>query len=41
MEDDILAVDVKIPEGVKEDDVLLFLNVGAYDVSMSYRFGRG
>jgi diaminopimelate decarboxylase len=41
MEEDVLAMDIKIPEGVKEDDVLLFLNVGAYDISMSYRFGRG
>jgi len=40
MEEDILAVDVSI-SNVKEGDVLVFLNVGAYDMSMSYRFGRG
>jgi diaminopimelate decarboxylase len=41
MEEDVLAIDVKVPEGLREGDILLFLDVGAYDISMSYRFGRG
>jgi diaminopimelate decarboxylase len=41
MENDILAFDIKLPEKVKEGDIFVFLNVGAYDMSMSYKFGRG
>lgn len=41
MEADVLAEDVQLPEHVKPGDLLIFLDAGAYDHSMSYRFGRG
>jgi len=41
MEHDIVASDVHIPETVKESDVLVFCDAGAYDRSMSYVFGCG
>jgi len=41
MEEDILAMDVDFPKSIKENDMLIFLDVGAYDMSMSYTFGRG
>jgi len=41
MEADVLAEDVQLPEHVKPGDLLIFLDAGAYDHSMSYRFGCG
>jgi diaminopimelate decarboxylase len=41
MEHDIVALNVKLPEGVRAGDVLVFCDAGAYDRSMSYEFGRG
>ncbi|MEM1515721.1 MAG: hypothetical protein QXH24_06745 [Candidatus Bathyarchaeia archaeon] len=41
MEDDILAVNIEIPEDIKVGDILVICDVGAYDRSMSYVFGQG
>ena len=41
MEHDIVASNIKLPDGAKEGDILVFCDAGAYDRSMSYVFGRG
>lgn len=41
MEHDIVASSVALPEEAEAGDVLVFLDAGAYDQSMSYGFGRG
>ncbi len=41
MENDILVRRIEIPEGVSVDDLIIFGSAGAYDKSMSYKFGRG
>lgn len=41
MEHDILARGVRLPEGARPGDVLVFCDTGGYDKSMSYVFGRG
>jgi diaminopimelate decarboxylase len=41
MEHDIVASNIKLPDGAKEGDLLVFCDAGAYDRSMSYVFGRG
>jgi diaminopimelate decarboxylase len=41
METDIVATGVEIPAGVRAADVLVVTDVGAYDTSKSYAFGRG
>jgi len=41
MEDDILATDIQIPDWLQKDDLIVFSDCGAYDASMSYRFGKG
>lgn len=40
MEDDVLAMDVDMPEGLRVGDMLAVFDAGAYDRSMSYEFGR-
>ncbi|NUT48024.1 MAG: hypothetical protein HOV94_12050, partial [Saccharothrix sp.] len=39
MEHDVPRADVALPDDIEEGDRLLFLDAGAYDASMSYRFG--
>jgi diaminopimelate decarboxylase len=39
MESDILYTAVEVPENCSVGDLLVVFNVGAYDTSMSYRFG--
>ena len=41
MEHDVVATNVRLPEGARAGDVLIFCDAGAYDRSMSYVFGRG
>lgn len=41
MEHDIVAADVALPDTLKEGDILVFCDAGAYDRSMSYVFGCG
>jgi diaminopimelate decarboxylase len=41
MEFDILSDAVQIPRSLRQGDFVAYLNSGAYDASMSYRFGRG
>jgi diaminopimelate decarboxylase len=41
MEHDIVASNVKLPEGTKAGDLIVFCDAGGYDRSMSYVFGRG
>jgi len=41
MEDDVLAQHVRLPRSIRRGDLLVFLDVGSYDLSMSYKFGRG
>jgi len=41
MEGDILAENISIPEEIRKGDILIFLDTGSYDRSMSYDFGRG
>jgi diaminopimelate decarboxylase len=41
MEHDIVATNVKLPEGTRAGDLLVFCDAGGYDRSMSYVFGRG
>jgi diaminopimelate decarboxylase len=41
MEHDIVAMNVRLPEGASAGDLLIFCDAGAYDRSMSYVFGRG
>jgi diaminopimelate decarboxylase len=41
MEHDIVAANVALPEGTRAGDMLIFCDVGGYDRSMSYVFGRG
>ncbi len=41
MESDILAENIEIPTEIKKGDMLIFLDAGSYDRSMSYAFGRG
>ena len=41
MEHDIVASNVKLPEGTRAGDLIVFCDAGGYDRSMSYVFGRG
>ena len=41
MEHDILANGILIPAETREGDFLIFSHAGAYEASMSYRFGIG
>jgi diaminopimelate decarboxylase len=41
MEHDVVAMNVRLPEGAQAGDLLIFCDAGAYDRSMSYVFGRG
>jgi diaminopimelate decarboxylase len=41
MEDDVLASGVGLPKGVRPGDIMTICDVGAYDRSMAYEFGRG
>lgn len=41
MEQDILATNIMLPKGFQAGDEILFHDAGAYDCSMSYKFGRG
>lgn len=41
MEHDIVAANVRLPEGTRAGDLLIFCDAGGYDRSMSYVFGRG
>ncbi|HZF95269.1 MAG TPA: ATP-grasp domain-containing protein [Allosphingosinicella sp.] len=41
MEHDVVASNVKLPEGTRAGDLLVFCDAGGYDRSMSYVFGRG
>ena len=41
MEHDILASDVTLPGNLDAEDFLVFSHAGAYEASMSYRFGVG
>jgi len=41
MEDDILAHGVKLPRTIRAGDIMTICDVGAYDRSMAYEFGRG
>lgn len=41
MEDDILATCISIPDDVHEGEIFVVSDVGAYDRSMSYKFGTG
>ena len=41
MEQDVLAVDIGVPNAVSHDDLMAFSDAGAYAESMAYRFGRG
>lgn len=41
MEGDILATGVDLPQELKQGDILIFCDAGAYDRSMAYAFGRG
>lgn len=41
MEHDVVAWNVRLPEGVQVGDLLVFCDAGGYDRSMSYVFGRG
>jgi diaminopimelate decarboxylase len=41
VEADILATDIEIPGTVRTGDVFVITDVGAYDTSKSYVFGRG
>ncbi len=41
MEHDIIASGVRLPEGTRAGDLLIFCDAGGYDRSMSYVFGRG
>ncbi|WP_440104004.1 hypothetical protein [Streptosporangium sp. H16] len=40
MENDTIAGDVALPASLAAGDTVAFLDVGAYDASMSYRFGQ-
>lgn len=41
MEHDIIASNVRLPEGSRAGDLLIFCDAGGYDRSMSYVFGQG
>ncbi|GIG21081.1 diaminopimelate decarboxylase [Cellulomonas chitinilytica] len=41
METDVLHDRLRVPDGTRAGDVLVITDVGAYDTSKSYRFGRG
>ncbi len=41
MEHDVLAMNIKIPDHLRSGAYVIFLDCGAYDASMSYRFGAG
>ena len=41
MEGDILAESINVPREIRKGDILIFLDSGSYDRSMSYAFGRG
>ena len=41
MESDVLHAGLRLPADVRAGDVLVITDVGAYDTSKSYRFGRG
>ena len=41
MEHDIVAQKIALPDDARPGDVLIFCDVGGYDRSMSYVFGRG
>ena len=41
MEHDILANGILLPAETREGDFLIFSHAGAYEASMSYRFGTG
>jgi len=41
METDVLHAGLRLPADVHAGDVLVITDVGAYDTSKSYRFGRG
>lgn len=41
MEHDVLATEVALPSWLKQGDKLAICDVGAYDTSMSYSFGKG
>jgi diaminopimelate decarboxylase len=41
MEHDVVAANVKLPEGTRAGDLIVFCDAGGYDRSMSYVFGRG
>lgn len=41
MENDVLASEVALPEGLTEGDLLCVCDSGGYDASMAYRFGLG
>jgi diaminopimelate decarboxylase len=41
MEHDVVASNLKLPEGTRPGDILVFCDAGGYDRSMSYVFGRG
>jgi diaminopimelate decarboxylase len=41
MEHDILANGILLPKKIEEDDLLIFSHAGAYESSMSYKFGNG
>ena len=41
MEHDVVAANVRLPQGTKAGDLIVFCDAGGYDRSMSYVFGRG
>lgn len=41
MESDVLVTDIEIPLDMREGDILIFCDAGAYDRSMAYAFGQG
>ena len=41
MEHDVVAANVRLPEGTQAGDLIVFCDAGGYDRSMSYVFGRG
>jgi diaminopimelate decarboxylase len=41
MEDDIIASGIEFPDKIQSGEILVICDVGAYDRSMSYAFGRG
>ena len=41
MEDDCLATNLDLGDGIKRGDRIVVCDAGAYERSMSYGFGRG